>query len=248
MKFHSMAEWWSFDDGPQFLYTQVIYHDGNHYFSAKTPERVTNPEDIPVLDQEPTSFEKIPNEHIWPLYESHLTICPNPDRPDVYVKQPRLTSYTGSDELGLYLVQEARICQTLIENPHQNLARYLGCVVEAGRITGLCFERYTETLAERLQNTRWRSENNDSFLRQVKAGIDYLHTLNLVHNDIHSDNVMFADQSDVPVIIDFDSCASRGCPLPSKRGKLPEGAQTAEFENDDFALELLRRESYEMMC
>jgi serine/threonine protein kinase len=46
--------------------------------------------------------------------------------------------------------------------------------------------------------------DTDSYLRHVKAGIDHLHALDIVHNDIHLDNVMFADRDgDVPVIIDF---------------------------------------------
>lgn len=50
----------------------------------------------------------------------------------------------------------------------------------------------------------------------------------VTHNDIHPDNVMFAGRhSNAPVIIDFDSCAFKGDPLPGKRGKMPEGACTA---------------------
>jgi serine/threonine protein kinase len=133
-----------------------------------------------------------------------------------------------------------------MENPHKNIARYLGCVVKAGRITGLCFEKYAETLDDRLQDGRF--VDTDSYLRHIKAGIDHLHTLDIVHNDIHLDNVMFADtDGDVPVIIDFDSCAIRGLPLPPKRGQLPKGARTAEFENDDYGLEMLQKEVREFI-
>ena len=237
MEYHDMAQRWGFDGGPKFLCTHVIFRDGDDYFSAKLPERITRPEDLPIVDR--SSLEKIPREHIWPLFEDNFTICPKPKSPGVYIKQPRLTGYRGSDSLSLYLLEEARICQILIENPHKNIARYLGCVVKAGRITGLCFEKYTETLADRLRNGH--TGDNESYLRQVKAGINHLHALNIVHNDIHLDNVMFADQdSDVPIIIDFDSCAIRGSLLPAKRGQLPEGASTAEFENDDYGLRILQ--------
>lgn len=234
-----MAQRWCFDGGPKFLCTHVIFRDGDDYFSIELPERVTRPEDLPVVDR--NSLEKIPREHIWPLYEDHLTICPDPEGSDVYIKQPRLTGYKGSDSLSLYLLEEARTCQVLMENSHKNIARYLGCVVKAGRITGLCFKKYAETLADRLQDRRF--VDTDSYLRHVRAGIDHLHALDIVHNDIHLDNVMFADRDgDVPVIIDFDSCAIRGLPLPTKRGQLPKGARTAEFENDDYGLEMLQKE------
>lgn len=44
------------------------------------------------------------------------------------------------------------------------------------------------------------------------------------------------------VIIDFYFCAFKGDLLTNKRGLLPECASTAEFENDDFGVEMLRRE------
>lgn len=48
--------------------------------------------------------------------------------------------------------------------------------------------------------------------------------------------------SNAPVIIDVDSCAWKGDPLPGKRGKMPDGACTAEFENDSFGLDMLWEE------
>ena len=197
LKYHDMAQRWGFDGGPKFLYTYVIFLDGNDYFSTELPERVMRPEDLPIVNR--NSLEKIPREHMWPLYEGHFTMCPDLESPDVYIKQPRLTGYKGSDSLSLYLLEEARTCQVLMENPHKNIARYLGCVVKAGRITGLCFEKYAETLADRLEDRRL--VDTDSYVRRVKAGIDHLHALDIVHNDINLDNVMFADRDgDVPVI------------------------------------------------
>ncbi|CAG8947298.1 unnamed protein product [Penicillium salamii] len=239
MEFHSMTERWAFDEDPKFLYMHVIFRDGDDYFSAQLPERVVRPEDISIIDR--SCLQKIPQNHIWPLQEDKLTVCPDPERSDVYIKQPRLTGYDGSASLGLYLLQEAHICQGLLENTHENVARYLGCVVKDGRITGLCFQKYAETLADRLRDGRLI--DNESCLRQVKSGIDHLHALNIVHNDIHQDNIMFtARDGHAVVVIDFDSCAVKGCPLPGKRGVMPEGARTAEFENDNLGLHMLWEE------
>jgi serine/threonine protein kinase len=236
MHYHSMTERWEFDGDPKFLYLNVIFQDGDDYFSAQLSEPVGCPED---LDQ--SRLEKIPREHIWPLVEDNLTRCLDFENPDVYIKRPRLTGYDGSASLSLYLLQEARTCEILMSNPHENVARYLGCVVKAGRITGLCFQKYAETLGDRLREGR--SVNQGICLKHIKAGIDHLHALGLVHNDLHPGNIMFGCRdSDMPVIIDFDSCAVKGNQLPGKRGKLPEGVCTAEFGNDDFALRKLREE------
>lgn len=241
MKFYAKAETWEFGGGdPTFIHTNVIFQDGDNYFWSQLPKREHLLDDPASIDR--SLLQQIPAEHIWPLFdEDQLTICQNPDIPGVYIKQPRLTGYRGSASLSEYLLQEAHICQFLMKHPHENVARYLGCVVKAGRITGLCFEKYEETLADRLE--AGHLVDNESCLQQVKAGIDHLHKLGLVHNDIHSDNIMFAGRhSNTPVIIDFDSCAFKGDPLPDKRGKMPQGACTAEFENDRFGLDMLRKE------
>jgi serine/threonine protein kinase len=94
-------------------------------------------------------------------------------------------------------------------------------MVEAGRITGLCFEKYAETLADRLK--AGRPVDIDSCFKQVEAVLDRFHGLDLVHNDIHSSNIMFVVQdSEAVVIIDFGSCARKGCSLPVRRGPIPE--------------------------
>ncbi|KXG50229.1 uncharacterized protein PGRI_061960 [Penicillium griseofulvum] len=236
MKLYDKAETWEFGDGdPKFLHTNVIFQDGDSYLWAELPKRDHLIKDASI-DQ--SLLQKIPPEHIWPLFEDKFTICQNPNSPDVYIKQPRLTGYNGSASLGEYLLQEAQICQFLIKHPHKNVSHYLGCVVKSDRITGLCFQKYEATLADRLED----GSVDESCLQQVQAGINHLHKIGLVHNDIHLGNVMFASHSNMPVLIDFDSCAFKGNLLPDKRGRMPQGTCTAEFENDNFALDMLRTE------
>ncbi|OQD72431.1 hypothetical protein PENDEC_c021G04853 [Penicillium decumbens] len=103
-----MREHWDFSDGPddpKFMYTHVIFRDDDDYFSAELPEFFRSPGEFPIMDR--SSLQKIPEEHIFPLFEDKLTICPDPERPDVYIKQPRLTGYDGSASLSLYMLQEA---------------------------------------------------------------------------------------------------------------------------------------------
>lgn len=59
---------------------------------------------------------------------------------------------------------------------------------------------------------------------------------------------MFADGDDNPgddsalVITDFDQYIFQGSLLPEKWGYVPEGVYRAKFENDDFSLDILRKE------
>ncbi|KAJ5915487.1 hypothetical protein N7466_011420 [Penicillium verhagenii] len=240
MEFHSMSEQWELGGSPKFLNTHVILRDASNYYSAQVPERITHPVDMPSISNHP-SLKKILPEHIFPKTESDFTICPNPENPSVFTKRPRLTGYDGSACLSLWVLREAQICELLFDTTHENVARYLGCTVENGRITGLCFERYEETLEDRIADGRWVDREN--CLRQIEAGLEHLHSFGVVHNDMRLDNVMFKDRhEDVPVIIDFDSCAMEGCPLPDKRRLLPDGYCTAEFRNDRFGLDKLREE------
>lgn len=137
------------------------------------------------------------------------------------------------------MLREARILQNLRYHDHQNVARYLGCVEKNGRITGLAFQQYYETLNDRLRDGRHVDVGR--CVEQIQAGLKHLHDLNLDHNDINGNNVMFTDRdSDAVVIIDFDSCAYRGSVLPSMHGHVAPDIYTSEFENDHYALEILR--------
>ncbi|KAJ5803864.1 uncharacterized protein N7518_000167 [Penicillium psychrosexuale] len=90
-----------------------------------------------------------------------------------------------------------------MEHPYENVTRYLGCVVKDDRVTGLCFQKHAETLGDRPRDGR--SVDKESCLEQVRAGIDHLHALNLVHNNLYQENVMFADRDiDALAIIEFD--------------------------------------------
>ncbi|KAJ5803756.1 uncharacterized protein N7518_000059 [Penicillium psychrosexuale] len=159
-------------------------------------------------------LKEIPAEHIWPPLEDGLSICHDAKKPGL---------------LSVLLLQEARIYQILMQNEYQNIARYLRCI------------RYMETLADRLK--AGRSVDNESYLQQIKAGIDHLHALNLIHNDIYIRNIMIVNQeADAFMIIDFDSCTIKGHRLPAKhtRVRIPEDIWTAETENDDLGFKLLQ--------
>lgn len=243
MKFHSSTEKWDFSGAmPVFSHMVVIFQEGNNYFSLKSKERRTpskEPDSISAIRQD--KLDKIPYEHIWPFFDESFTKCADIGRDDLYIKQPRLTGYNGTPALSSYLLQEALVCEFLKHHAHRNIAQYRGCSVTDDRITGLCYQKYAETLAERIR--RGRPIDKEGCLSQVKAGVSHLHALGLIHNDIHSDNIMFVDkESDELVIIDFDSCVGRGNLLPAKHGEVPDDAGTAEDKNDELCVGNLEKE------
>lgn len=83
-----------------------------------------------------TGFRKTLSCH--PFLEE-FTLAPNPIPVDTYVKRPSLISYDEKDSTSIseLMLEEARICEILREHPHPNIAQYLGCLVENGRISGL---------------------------------------------------------------------------------------------------------------
>lgn len=132
------------------------------------------------------------------------------------MKTPDLLSYADRN-LERQIACEADTCEVLRKHPHPNIATYYGCQLSYGRVSGLCFKRYTTTLSEvvnpgRLGKTGFVASGRElvkesmiSGLEGIFAGIKHLHSLGLVHNDINPANVML-DEDGMLVLIDFDSC------------------------------------------
>ncbi|KAI9717119.1 MAG: hypothetical protein M1812_004867 [Candelaria pacifica] len=198
-------------EGPQaFNFTKLILqnNDGGFFYAKSNHRYKSNAEvDISQLDMHP-----ILASHIHPLFPTTgLTQAPDPLPADSYIKRPSLLDY-GDDsvsetEISDLVLHEAEICETLMRSPHPNIARYHGCVVENGRITGLCFVKYDTGLNSRLKDY---SHSLTKYVEGIRNGIQYLHSLNLIHNDINPSNIMLNAKDDVPVIIDFDSCQAEG--------------------------------------
>ncbi|OAA75022.1 Protein kinase-like domain protein [Akanthomyces lecanii RCEF 1005] len=240
-EFYSMKERWGEIGGVRmFLYTHVMYWHKNEFWDARVAGRYASRADLPPV--EACVLQQIEKTDLWPPLEPGLRVCPEPtdNKPGggLFVKRVRLAEYDGSPTLGQYVLHEARIGQRLRASPHPNLARFHGCAVGArGEVTGLCFDRYLETLGERMR--RGAPVDAERCIEQVRAAVHHLHSLQLVHNDVTVDNVMFVNHGPALVLVDFDSCAARGGGLPKKRGPVPDGAAASEFENDYVGLELV---------
>ena len=121
------------------------------------------------------------------------------------------------------LLQEALVSENFIQSVHVNLGKYYGCVVENGRIAGLCFAKYAKTLDQSVAEPQGlQFDQIQGWLSGVKQGIDHIHSSGLVHNDINPRNIMLAEGDDdtpfPPILIDFGSRRGDGEALGDKRG------------------------------
>lgn len=185
--------------------------------------RYQKPTDIRI--EESIATIKIPLSGYCPLFKTKFNTRPNALFSACYVKPPSLISYdpirdsTNPHQISDDVLAELEICEILKRRPHPNIARYLGCQVREGRITGICFAKYQKILIRavhpgnhmkrRFPYDNGALEDVESCLGGVEEGIRHLHSLGLVHNDIDPANIMLTDNG-IPVIIDFGSCRANG--------------------------------------
>lgn len=221
------------DNDYVFDHMKVILRGADdEYFYAKTSVR------SPQIDIDGLDIIPIPAEHIWPLAEPRFTRAPVPLPSTCYLKRPRLLYYGNSSDESDYarhILTEVEACEVLRNHPHPNIAQYLGCVVKDGRIRGLCFTRYTTTLSQILKDKT--SFDRSRCLRGIEAGVQHMHGLGLVHNDLNPSNIMM--EGDHPIIIDFDSCKREGDMLGPKAGSSGwtlDDEDHAKRDNDLYSL------------
>ena len=223
-------------------HTKVILRQGKQYFSAMVddPHFSFQATDLNIASLDITP---IPSEHFCPKIKHNITEVLNV-LPNTYIKRPRLTQWglhgTNLTWHAEIVLQEAEVCEVLKRNPHPNIAQYYGCLVEAERIVGLCFVKYTSTLYERLIGSSLAER--EAYMEGIERGVFHLHQLGLIHNDLNPANIMM--DGDVPVIIDFDSCRRKGERLGFKKGTTNwdlSGAKFAGQENDFYSLAMIRQ-------
>lgn len=216
----------------QFVYVQIIARQDNVLYSAKWMDRENDPQDLSQL----LDIQRVETEDRGPEVRQTWTVV---SQLDCYVKTPSLFAYTGRSDLEKQMLREVEACEVLRKQPHPNIAFYYGCQVTRGRVSGLCFKRYTSTLLEKvnpqnLNKFAFLSSGRplvDDFIKASLIGIlqaiQHLHSLGLVHNDITPANIMFTEDG-TPVLIDFDSCRLVGESLRDTETK-----RTHEWHNPD---------------
>ncbi|KAJ5778391.1 kinase-like protein [Penicillium odoratum] len=192
------------DGKVEFSYVQIFVRENGILYSGKWTNRLHLPKTLDDLQE----VKQISTEDRGP--QVHTTWSA------IYVKTPSLLAYVDGN-LEQQIAREVETCEILRKNPHPNIATYYGYKETHGRVSGLCFRKYTLTLLEavnpqRLGKVAFLSSarglvnaNMKSSLEGLLAAIKHLHSLGLVHNDINPANIML-DEDGTFVLIDFDSC------------------------------------------
>ncbi|KAK5992714.1 hypothetical protein PT974_06129 [Cladobotryum mycophilum] len=230
-----------------FHHFKVIVKQNDEYFFAIINEHIRFDDDI---DPTQLNLTRIPTEDIWPDFDPKLTRAPDPLPLNCYVKRPSLLYCDGTKEaleIGAGMLEEVAICETLLEHPHPNIVRYHGCLVEGGKIKGLCLDKLKVTLEDRVQGSE--PLDVDKCMQGIEDGVNHMHGLGLIHNDLSPSNIMMDGDDDNSVIIDFDSCKLEGLKLGVKGGSFGyeiENMEYAQRVNDTYSVskirELLERE------
>ncbi|PWY85857.1 hypothetical protein BO94DRAFT_467555 [Aspergillus sclerotioniger CBS 115572] len=236
------------NDEMKFSYVKYFIQQNGTLYHGKWKNRSQRPMTLSELDdvQEIQTLDRGPAiNNTWST---------------IYIKQPSLLSYADRCDLSQRIHREVTVCEILRNNPHPNIAVYYGCQETRGRVSGLCFKRYTETLLERvnpqhLNKEGFRRSGRELVDEMVRAGLDgvregikHLHSLGWVHNDINPANVMFdggGGGDGRVVIVDFDSCRRVGECLRGTETKRTHqwhnpGVERAVEKNDLDAWEELR--------
>jgi serine/threonine protein kinase len=218
-----------------FSHTKVVLKGDSQYFYAISNRRYRH---VSEIDPFTLDLTPIHGSQVWPVFPANFTRAPEPLPQNCYIKRPTLLYYgdtKASTEISTVLLHEAQICEILKKSPHPSIAKYLGCLVDDGRITGLCFLRYRANLSQIVRNTQ--PFDRKLCLRSIRLGIEHLHKLRLIHCDINPANIL--SDGDSFVISDFDSCTREGDELGLKagtRGWTKDDFRIAKRENDLYGL------------
>jgi serine/threonine protein kinase len=203
------------------IFTIVIFSENDQTYIARFNGRCAAQTDI--TREELEDVVKLDKTAFQPQYLNTFTRAEPISV--LYVKRPNLLSYRPINDMNQKriaqeVLREVQVCEQFRLHPHPNIAEYIGCEVTDGRISRICLEQYTQSLQQRLNpghlNKREfaRSSRLDaawcsSILEGVKKGLDHIHALGIIHNDITPSNIML-DEHDTPIIIDFGSCRDMG--------------------------------------
>ncbi|KAK4215189.1 kinase-like domain-containing protein [Rhypophila decipiens] len=213
-------------------YTHFEPEEGAVFFHITADDRiyrgVSSTDETEITTQECASLLlRIHDRFVYPPVhkQTKLTLLPVQDKHDrfsdstsFYIKRPRYMAYderrttVHPNFLTRSMLQEICALERISQNPHPFIAKYHGCRVRRGRITGIVLDRAEITLEDAVDDPRFEDLHANRFFEGVTSAVMYLHCLGLAHNDLNPSNIMISKDGG-PVLIDFDSCLPFGHPL-----------------------------------
>ena len=188
------------DDGTSsFTHTKVIVQKGKRFYNAYTSHPLWN-----TIDEIETSFLDI---DLFPILLSEYCHLPPADvllAPDPVPDSYHRKRFKPSDQGSQAALQEIEMWERLRGHPNDRIATYHGVVLEEDYVVAVCFQKYPQTVVERLYHDK-REFDNTRLLDEIREGLDHLHHKNLVHNDINPSNILI-DKYDKAVIFNSGSC------------------------------------------
>ncbi|KAH9945507.1 hypothetical protein B0H21DRAFT_744683 [Amylocystis lapponica] len=231
------------DDTQALEFHVLVWSDGDSFLYHKhlSPESLEDPATVlPLAHVVPTTFYRaIPTPELTPAPEHLLqdTYVKTPSRGIVAYDPKKPSSTTVAD----IMLHEAQICEQLARHPHRHICEYRGYSQKHGLMAGLCFKRYGKNLYDAVRDGD--PLDTESVLEGVQGGIEHIHGLGLVHNDINPSNIVLDDESQ-PIIIDFDSCCApgaRGIKGGTPGWCIETNFNIAKKENDWYGFEKIKR-------
>lgn len=154
-------------------------------------------------DDEPHELIPIDKKIICPIYKEYYTIFNNYEDKNLYYKSPLIsfTEYDNNDIISM--TNEIETYEKIkINGEHKNICKYYGCIVKNNIVESIVIKKYDHCLMNIEKITYNQREN---IIKELKEGVSFLHSINIIHGDINPYNIMLDDFMN-PIIIDFDSC------------------------------------------
>jgi serine/threonine protein kinase len=211
-------------------------------------------------------------EDFFPAYDpaTMLKHTASLTEPLVHTKKQRIlrndTFMGDPGRFEILMRSEIAICELLHQDPHPNIAKYMGCETtdfgDMDRVTAIVYKKYDMDLFEYAAQGLLKSKQIPMILSAVENAMKRLHKLGIVHCDLQPRNVFLRSKAlpsleqeiDEVVLGDFDSALEVGKVIEMKHAikdwwpKDVDYGDEARPEHDMYSFGLLQPWLTERKC